>query len=58
MSYFKKSHSHKPQKGKGSYTRDIVTDPREIEEAFREDQEQEDEQCTENTSGMSDTYKA
>ena len=43
MSYFKKSHTHKPEKGKGSYDREVVIDPREIEEAFREDQEAEDE---------------
>jgi len=43
MSYFKKGHTHKPEKGKGSYDREVVTDPREIEEAFRKDQEEEDE---------------
>lgn len=46
MSYYKKCHQHKPKKGKGSYEREIVSDPREIEEAFRQDQEAEDEQCT------------
>lgn len=50
MSYFKKGHTHKPKKGKGSYDREVVSDPREIEEASRKDQEWEDEQCLANTT--------
>ena len=50
MSYQNKDHLHKPKKGKGSYDREVVNDPREIEEAFRKDQEMEDEEWPVNTS--------
>lgn len=40
MSYYNKGHQHKPMKGKGSYNRTdtCLTDPREIEEAWYEDE--------------------
>lgn len=49
MNYFKKSHSHKPKKGKGSYTRENPEDwheeelpDHELADKFEEDETSED----------------